>query len=100
MKPTHRQAVFNETPLRPIGENDFATLTIRADGTGVARRKALFGSQDVPLEWSIQEGGIYYIDVVGLMRMVAYVDGNKLNAGIRADVPGMDNTGIYFVRSR
>lgn len=98
-KPTHRQAIFNETPLRPIGENDFATLTIRADGTGVARRKAFF-AQDIPLEWSVIEEDIYLIEIVGLMRMVACVEGDQLKTGIRAEIPGMDGSGMYFVRFR
>ena len=99
--PYARQALFDATPLRSIGSNDFATLDIRPGGAGSAKRKSLFGSTQ-SLTWvkPVDDVDTYFIYIDdGFITLVGRVVGDTLSALIHAEVKGLDGSGIYFKRA-
>ena len=49
-------------PLRKVGTNDLPALVINSNGTGYARRKKLFGSENQSLSW-YESQGTYVISI-------------------------------------
>lgn len=98
--PFARQAIFDETPMRALGKDDFATLTLEPNGKGYSRRETLFGNQKADLQWQRNEDGLYEILVedAGLL-LIADVLGDELRAVVAApELTGVYRMGIYFNR--
>lgn len=102
-KPYARQAVFGETPIRPVGENQIATLNIFSDGEGFTKRRALLGKDKVELTWeSVFDDGEEYYNILigdGFLQLLAYIENDEMHALVLApDTVGLYRSGMFFRR--